>query len=81
MIIGSGNMVHNLRMVAWEKMNTDDFGEDRIGFPTLGLETLYLFIFVKKYSYDYCKRIPDLQWQLRRSLQFLRFSFATQQHK
>jgi 4,5-DOPA dioxygenase extradiol len=30
MIAGSGNIVHNLRMIAWDKMNEPEYGFDWI---------------------------------------------------
>lgn len=42
LIIGSGNMIHNLRLVAWDKMYADDFTYDWAREASTGLKNFIL---------------------------------------
>ncbi len=42
LILGSGNMVHNLSMVAWDKLNADDFGYEWAQEASAGMKKFIL---------------------------------------
>lgn len=42
LVVGSGNMVHNLRMVAWDKMHDDDYAYDWAAEASSKMQTLII---------------------------------------